>query len=129
MLSKARRGGGKFKCFNMSNGDEGIHWLDKLLEKRKWDAAELSRVTRIDSAVISNIKNGKRGVGIDTAKKMGKALNVRPEHILRLAGVFDPVPDDDEWVNEIGDRLKALPPDLRIIAEQIIEVLIHSKEQ
>lgn len=112
---------------NMTKGDDEVHWLDKLLEQRKWDAAKFSRVTRIDSAVISNIKSGKRGVGIDTAKKMAKALNILPEHILRLAGVFDPVPDHDEWIEEIAYRMKSLPHNLRPIAEKFIEALIQEE--
>ena len=38
-------------------------WLNDLLEDAGWTPADLARATGLDSAVISNIRNGKLGTG------------------------------------------------------------------
>lgn len=53
-------------------------WLNDLLEDAGWTPADLARATGLDSAVISNIRNGKRGTGADTALKIAHALKLPP---------------------------------------------------
>jgi len=76
-------------------------WLDDLLVELNWKPADLSRITGLDSAVISNIRNGKRGVGTVTAEKIGKATNRSTEEILRLAGEIEGTPPKDETLYRI----------------------------
>lgn len=85
----------------MDNITHKGQWLTDLLDELGWTPADLVRATGLDSAVISNIKNGKRGVGPTTAKKIGKATNRRPEEILRLAGELEPEPTQDSTLYRI----------------------------
>lgn len=78
------------KLLSMDNTTTKGQWLDDLLNELKWTPAELSKASRLDSAVISNIRNGKRDVGIDTAVAIGKAVGKKPEAILRMAGKLPP---------------------------------------
>lgn len=100
------------------------NWLDQLLDDMKWKPADLARATGLDSAVISNIKNGKRGMGIDTAVLIGKATNRRPEVILRMAGEF---PDiiSDEWIEDMNYKISLLDPGKRPIAERLLNALLQ----
>ncbi len=100
LLSKARFLDGKL-LLSMDNTDTKGRWLGDLLEQLGWTPADLSRATRLDSAVISNIRNGRREVGIDTAIVIGKAVGKSPETILRLAGKLPPAVEVDEEIEQI----------------------------
>lgn len=86
-------------------------WLDDLLKQLGWTPADLSRATGLDSAVISNIRNGKRGVGTSSAAKIGKATNRPTEEILRLAGEIETAPPKDETLYRIEHLYHTLRED------------------
>ena len=100
------------------------YWLDRLLEEMQWKPADLSRATGLDSAVISNIRNGKRGLGIDTAVLIAKATKRSPEQILRMAGDFPEV-NMDEWIEEQSHKMSLLTADKRPIAEKLLNALLE----
>lgn len=80
---------------------ENKHWLDQILDELLWTPADLSRATNLDSAVISNIRNGRREIGIDTAVAISKATNIPPETILRKAGKLPPGPEINEDIEKM----------------------------
>jgi transcriptional regulator with XRE-family HTH domain len=92
----------------MDNENKG-QWLDDLLDVLGWTPADLSRASGLDSAVISNIRNGKRGVGTSTAAKIGKATKRPTEEILRLAGEIDTKPPTNPIVDQITYLTSDLP--------------------
>ncbi len=78
-------------------------WLDDLLEEIEWTAADLSRATGLDSAVISNIRSGKRGTGIDVARKIAKATKHPEQEIFQRAGIWnEKEPPDDGLLSRIN---------------------------
>ena len=91
-------------------------WLDDLLKELGWTPADLSRATGLDSAVISNIRNGKRGVGTSSAAKIGKAAHRPTEEILRLAGEIE----TKEPINPIIEQITYLTSDLPETEQQDI---------
>lgn len=95
-------------------------WLDDLLNELDWTPAKLSHESGLDSAVISNIRNGKRGTGLDVARKIAKATR-RPEgEILRRAGILPPAKEKEELIELILHELDTLPPEDR---EDVIEFI------
>jgi transcriptional regulator with XRE-family HTH domain len=84
-------------------------WLDKLLDEMGWTSADLSRATGLDSAVISNIRNGKRGTGFDTALKIARAMKRPPEQIYRAAGLLPAAINIDEEMEQIIHEIEKLP--------------------
>ena len=84
-------------------------WLDDLLDELGWTPADLSRATGLDSAVISNIRSGKRGTGLDTALKIAKAAKRPPEQIYRRAGLLPPAIHIDEDMEQILHEIEKLP--------------------
>lgn len=94
-------------CLSMENKGQ---WLDELLKEADMSAADLERATGVDSSVISNIRNGKKGIGMDVAEKFGDALDLDPGDILRAAGVWRQVTgDEDRWDRKIKKIVKMLP--------------------
>lgn len=105
-------------------------WLDELLKELNWTPADLSRATGLDSAVISNIRNGKRGVGTSTATKIGKATNRPAEEILRLAGEIESTPPEDETLYRINHLYHTLrEPSSKLRALEFFEFLAQQEEK
>jgi len=90
---------------------ENKHWLDDLLDDLGWTPADLARATKLDSAVISNIRNGKRDVGLETSITIAKATNRSPESILRMAGKLPARPETDEELEKVLYEIAKLPKD------------------
>jgi len=63
-------------------------WLKRELESKHWRQADLAKATHLDSAVISNLINGKRGPGIDTCNTIARALDLPLETVYRAAGIL-----------------------------------------
>lgn len=76
-------------------------WLNQELKKRGWSQADLARASGKDSAVISNITNGRRGVGVELCRVIAEALKIPPETVLRAAGHLPPVPKKTEREEEL----------------------------
>lgn len=106
LLSKDRCLDGKF-ILSMENKGK---WLDILLDEKGWTPADLSRETGIDSAVISNIRNGKRGTGYDTATKIAHALKLPIERVYRASGLLPPSAETDEETEQIIYESSKLNP-------------------
>lgn len=70
-------------------------WLDDLLDEVDLSQAELSRRSGLDSGTLSNIRTGKRRMGVDVAERIAKAVHRKTQDILILAGeIDDPLPKD-----------------------------------
>lgn len=68
--------------------DNFSDWLKKELISRNWKQADLVREANLDSAVISNIINGKRKAGESTAKAIAHALKLPPDLVFEKAGML-----------------------------------------
>ncbi len=67
-----------------------IEWLNQQQKDQGLTDAELARRANVDTAVISNIKNGKRSIGVSVANAISKALKLPPEAVFRAAGLLPP---------------------------------------
>jgi plasmid maintenance system antidote protein VapI len=85
------------------------NWLAILLDEAGMSPADLERAAGVDSSVISNVINGKKGIGMSLAQKFGKALNLDPGDILRAAGVWDSNNDEDRLDKQIKNIAKKFP--------------------
>jgi transcriptional regulator with XRE-family HTH domain len=73
-------------------------WLRNELEIRQWKQADLARRSNLDTAVISNLINERRGPGEDTCSAIAHALGLPPETVFRAAGLLPAItPDEEEW--------------------------------
>ena len=76
-------------------------WLSLQLNERRWRQADLARAANLDSAVISNLVNGRRGPGEDTCRAIAHAFGLPAESIYRAAGLLPELPTMDEAMREI----------------------------
>lgn len=78
------------------------------IERKGWSQARLAKAAKLDSAVISNIINEKRGIGWESARAIADALNIPAETMFRKAGLLPPVPaktEQSEWLLYAFERL------------------------
>jgi transcriptional regulator with XRE-family HTH domain len=63
-------------------------WLSQELKRRGLSQSDLARAGNFTNAVISNIVNGRRGVGSRTLTRIASALNLPAEHVFEKAGLL-----------------------------------------
>lgn len=76
-------------------------WLSAELLDRNMRPADLVRLSGLDSAVVSNLVNGKRNAGVDTATAIAEAFKLPPEEVFRIAGILPPEPPKDQTLQRI----------------------------
>lgn len=86
-------------------------WLKEELKRKKWRQADLARASKLDTAVISNLVNGKRGPGEDTCKAIARALGYPPEIVFQKAGLLPKSPPETELQRQLVYLYNQLPDD------------------
>lgn len=104
-------------------------WLDDLLDELEWTPARLSRESGLDSAVISNIKNGKRNTGIDVARKIAKATKLPESDIMRRAGILPPAKEKEILIERILHEMEDLSPEDKADVIEFIEFKARRKRK
>ena len=87
---------------NLVSMDTFGEWINGQLTLRGWSQADLARATGMDSAVISNLINNRRGAGADSCKAIASALKIPPEIVMRAAGLLPPVAEHTEQKEELN---------------------------
>lgn len=98
-------------------------WLNKEIKRRKWRQADLARAANLDTAVISNLVNGKRGPGEDTCTAIAKAFDLPPETVFRAAGLLPPAPEITPVMERALYYLSQLDPEDQERVMLYLEVL------
>jgi len=101
--------------------DNFSDWLKHELEVRGWKQADLVRETNLDSAVISNLINGKRRAGETTARAIARALRFSPEYVFEIAGILPPKPELTPIKRKLIHLAEGLPDSDIEIAITILE--------
>ena len=89
--------------------DNFSEWLKNELGSRNWKQADLVREANLDSAVISNLINGKRKSGENTARAIAHAFKLPPETVFRAAGLLPPQLPETELISQINHLTTELP--------------------
>lgn len=85
-------------------------WLADRIRERGMIPADVTRLTGLESGVLSNIINNKRGrPSVETCKLLSKALNIPLEEVYRAADILPPDPDVDVVSQRILNMLLDLP--------------------
>ncbi len=86
-------------------------WLLRELEHRGWNQAELHRKSGLSKTIISDVISDKVTPGYEFCIAIGKALQVPPESVMRLAGLLPPVPAKTEQSEQLLYLFNQLDPD------------------
>ena len=68
------------------------NWLLDELKLHKMNQSELARLAGLGSGTISNIMNGEKRVGPDTATAIAHVLRLPPDLVFEKAGILPPKP-------------------------------------
>jgi len=105
-------------------------WLDILLDDAGMTPSDLARATGLDTAVISNIRNGKRGLGIKTATLFASALGRDVSEILKLASGKTPAENkEDKWDREINKNKTQLFEDYKKLLAEFSKSLLKMQRE
>jgi len=75
-------------CKNISMENNFGTWLNDELNDRDWNQNQLAKKAGLASGTISNIINGSKGIGSDTALAIAQALHIPPKIVFEAAGLL-----------------------------------------
>lgn len=84
-------------------------WLLELMSERKLKAADLSRMTSVDPAVISRLLSAERGPKPRTLEAIATGLDLPVDAVYRAAGMLPPESPENELINQIVHLTEQLP--------------------
>lgn len=103
-------------------------WLTAKMRDKDWTQSELARVSGLSRQAISYYLSDKSKQPDEYAlQKLAKAFRVPYEQAYRAAGILPPTPNEDEWLKEMMHKINSLSPDLRPIAEGLLDTLLGGK--
>lgn len=91
--------------------DKTREFLETEMKARGWKQADLARASKLDSAVISNIINGRRKMGEETGRAIADAFGLPPEIVFRAGGLLPDVPEEVAREEELDYLLSQLTPE------------------
>lgn len=107
----------------MGNAQEFSEWLQKELERRGWNQAELSRRSGVSEAQITRIITTERGPGPDAAKAFAHALHYPEEFIFRKAGLLSEKPEDEPMAPSLAELIHLYLTASEEEQERMLEVI------
>jgi len=102
-------------------------WIQKELDYRKWDQAELARRTGITTAHISRIVSGTRRAGHKSCIAIAQALHIPPEEVFQRAGLLPVKPKIDPLVEQIAHIAGKLPEERQRLLLNIARTMLEEK--
>ena len=107
----------------MDKFEEFSEWLEKELRQRDWSRSDLARAMGVDTAVVSNIMNGVRGIGTDSCRAISSALGVPQLEVYTRAGLIEPVQNHDNESERLIALYRSLPEEKRQAAFMMMQGL------
>ena len=107
----------------MDKFEEFSEWLEKELRQRDWSRSDLARAMGVDTAVVSNIMNGVRGIGTDSCRAIARALGVFQLEVFTRGGLIEPVQNHDNESERLIALYRSLPEEKRQAAFMMMQGL------
>ena len=85
-------------------------WLLQEIESRGWNQAELHRKSGLSRTVISDVLSNKVSPGYEFCIAVGKALHVPGDHIMRIAGLLPPIPEQTQQIEQLVYLFNKMDP-------------------
>lgn len=101
-------------------------WLIEKRKKEKLSLRELAHLTGLSHATISKAENGE--ASFETWKTLAEHFGTDTKLVLSWAEMMERE-TSDPWVTEMSAKLKLLNPELRSIAENVIEAIAKSEDR
>ena len=109
--------------------DNFADWLKEELRKRNWKQADLAQRSGLDSAVVSNIINGKRKAGETTIPAIARALQIPVKLAFEKAGLIPPETELTPKQRELMEKLKGLDDVTVQLAIDVLEISVKNRQR
>ena len=92
-----------------------VDWLRQQLELRAWSYQDLADRSGLSKGTIGVVMTEKQNPGFEFCKCVAQAFRMRPEEVLRIAGLLPSVPGDtdDPSLSQWWEFGKELTPEER----------------
>ncbi|HOF87545.1 MAG TPA: helix-turn-helix transcriptional regulator [Armatimonadota bacterium] len=109
----------------MAAHENFIDWLQREMQSRGWNQAELARRSGTTTAQISRVMTGEQRPGPTVSRKLARALHIPPEEVFRRAGLLPATQRQPEGTEELVYHFSCLDEEdrkrLLIIARSLHE--------
>lgn len=102
-------------------------WLLAEIESRGWNKSELARRAGLNDSTVSMVMSGKRNPGFDFCVGVANALEVRPETVLRQAGLLPSEPPEVAEETGLLVVFRGLPQRLRQVVVEMVNSLARAQ--
>lgn len=95
------------------NNNEFINWLNEELRVHHMKPADLAKKAGYDNSVISNILNGKRGVGPEMCTAIAGVFGYSPIVVFSKAGLLPPMNEQEAKLLQLEEIYRNISDDKR----------------
>lgn len=113
----------------MTKQESFTEWLQREMEKRGWNQAELSRRSGVTTAQVSRINTGEQRPGPTVCRAFARALQLPPEEVFRRVGLLPPTHIHPEGTEEIVYHYVNMSFDDRIRLLAFARILHQMKDE
>jgi len=85
-------------------------WFNKEVQERGWTFREVARRGGINNSTISLVASEQRNPGLSFCVRVAHAFGMRPERVLRIAGLLPPLPPPVAEEDEVMVAFRRLGP-------------------
>ena len=83
-------------------------WLAAEMERQGMTQADLARASGLSPAAVSLILSSGRGVGVDAAQAISRALKMAPENVYRAAGILPSKTKNQADIDDLAHKFDLL---------------------
>ena len=95
-------------CYTLHMQTELVEWLNDEVQARGWNYAELCRRAGVADSSLSLVMSERRRPTCDFCVKIAGALGMRPERLLRIAGLLPPLAPPVQEEDEVIETMRRL---------------------
>lgn len=107
---------------------KAIDTLKQWMGEKEVTPTQLAKRSGVSKSTISLLFSGQRSASVEVLGNLAEALGHPRSEIFEIAGVL-PTSKDDPWVIEMKHKLEQLNPELRSVAEDIIEAIYKNEQK
>ncbi len=108
--------------------EEFYNWFKAQLKSRNLGIRSGARFIGISHPTVSDIINFHEKPSCESCLKIADAFRVNREFVLRLAGWLDPIPDQDEIMQQTFQEFGLLNKDAQRIVSRVIHTIREESE-
>jgi len=106
-----------------------VNWLNQVMKERKVSPTDIANTGFVSISAVSLLTSmTTKSVSVEMCKAIAKATGVPLIVVYQKAGHLPSGPGTDDWVEEVNEKVKLVPPALRGLVNSVIDSAIRGEE-